>query len=206
VKDELLKSYDIMMEQQNKADGKTQAFIAMLTGVVSFFWGVQQLSVDVGINEGYQVAVYLLLLPSFFFVISLVPVYQDRFVNMFKKKKNTADIILNIFYWTSISEFKNDDDFISCYQNLYHHEELSHYEMSILKQIKVNANILYRKVTYHRIAFMVLMQDFLFAVSIVLYDLVNGVTLFQYILICIIIEGLFIAGLILNRRIKKNHH
>ncbi|HAQ55846.1 MAG TPA: hypothetical protein DCR44_00305, partial [Acholeplasmatales bacterium] len=66
MKDELVKSYDIMMELQNKVDTKAQIFIAILTSVVSFFWGIQQLSAFSNITEGYQLAVYLLLLPVFF--------------------------------------------------------------------------------------------------------------------------------------------
>ncbi|OHE40028.1 MAG: hypothetical protein A2Y16_06595 [Tenericutes bacterium GWF2_57_13] len=205
MKDELVKSYDIMMELQNKVDTKAQIFIAILTSVVSFFWGIQQLSAFSNITEGYQLAVYLLLLPVFFFVLSLVPVYMDRFAGLFRKQKDTSDIVLNLFYWTSISEFKNAHDFISSYQTLYAHPQLSPYEDSILKQIKVNANILCRKVTYHRIAFFLLVQDLLFTGSIVIYYILHGTSPLLYIVILVIIEAAYLVGMVMNHRIEKKH-
>ena len=183
----LIKSYDIIKEEQRNADNKANLFIILITAFLSFYN-----KIDVGAYtpeqiEGMNFVYLIIILPLLLLVFSLFPIYKHSY-KRFKKK--TENIDFNIFYWRSISNLENDEILYNKYLDAYGCEDkktLTLDEKHILSQIRVNAEILERKTYLHKRAFYIIGQLLLiFMISVFVYFIARNVIVIFLISLSII--------------------
>ena len=126
--------------------------------------------------------------------MSLIPIYKHTY-RRFKKRKD--DIEFNIFYWSSISNFLDDNEFIEEYKNKYNKEkDLTVIERDLLSQIRVNAEIVERKTYFHKRAFLIIGQlVLLFIISVITFFTFKD-SIIAFLIYFIVLETLFIVSLI----------
>ena len=157
MKEEIVKAFDIIIEQQRNADSKSNLFIVLITAFLSFLSTID-ISDKLSEYECSVILLWLLIIPLFLLIISLLPVYNSSFV--FKKKRKKVKSV-NIFYWENIVDIESNDEFIELFMKQYNEISLTEAERNLLVQIKTNSNILHRKAFYQKIAFYVLGQVFI---------------------------------------------
>lgn len=152
MREELIKAYDIIKEEQRNADNKANIFIVIISATIGFISNIPSSIYSNEELQGMQIFFLFLLVPLVLFVWSLIPIYNSRFI--FKKKRDLED--LNIFFWHTIYQYDTDLTFIEKYKDLYGIKEISKLDNDILKQIFVNASILENKTFTHKMAFYIL--------------------------------------------------
>lgn len=187
MKEEIVKAYDIVIEQLRNADSKANLFIVLITAFLSYL-GTIQIVDDVSNYNGTLILLWFLIAPLILLIVSLLPIYQTNFIS-FKKRKKISNV--NIFYWESISNVESDSDFIDLFINQYNIPKLSEAEKYLLIQLKINSNILSRKAFIHGIAFYILGQILIFfIISLVYYvNFLNQIILL--IIFFVILEVLY---------------
>jgi cation transport ATPase len=191
--DILIKAYDSIKEEQRNADSKAYLFIVLISAFLSFFnrtnIGVYSPSELEGIRFIYLIIVIALLL----FVMSLIPIYRHTY-KRFKKRR--GDIEFNIFYWSSISNFLDNNELMEAYKVKYNGDKaLSNWEKDLLAQIRVNAEIIERKIYFHKRAFLIIGQlILLFMISVMtFYSFKDSVIVF--LIYFVVFEVVFIVSL-----------
>ncbi len=167
--DILIKSYDIIKEEQRNSDAKANIFIVIISAFFAFISDIPATLYTQEQLNGMQYLFLFLLLPLLLLVWSLVPIYSNKF--NFRKKKSDE---LNIFYWKSIIQFVDCDVFIEKYSEKYNTKKSEKDEIDLLKQIYVNANILENKVYTHKIAFYILGHIVLITVLGLIAEYISG--------------------------------
>lgn len=152
MREELIKAYDIIKEEQRNADNKANIFIVIISATIGFISNIPSSIYSNEELQGIQIFFLFLLVPLVLFVWSLVPIYNSRFI--FKKKRDLEN--LNIFFWHTIYQYDTDLVFIEKYKDLYGIKDISKLDNDILKQIFVNASILENKAFTHKMAFYIL--------------------------------------------------
>lgn len=152
MREELIKAYDIVKEEQRNADNKANIFIVIISAFIGFVSNIPISLVNNETLEGMQIFFLFLLVPLVLFVWSLIPIYSDRFI--FGKKKSIEE--LNIFFWHTIYQCDSESIFIEKFMTTYDAKNISKSEADILKQIYTNSNILENKSFTHKIAFYIL--------------------------------------------------
>lgn len=171
MKDTLYKSFEIIVENQRNADGKSNLFIVLITAFLTFMGEIPLGSISESEREGVSWFFMIMIIPLLIFIISLIPLYSDKYRFLNKNKQNET---LNLFYWKTITYFKSSNDFEREIQNRYAVLELDTIEKDLIKQIYANAMILEYKKQLHKIAFSIIYQFvILIIVSIVGYFILN---------------------------------
>lgn len=168
MRDDLVKAYNIIKEEQRNADNKANLFIILITAVITFLGEVPATLFSEEQFGGIQYLFLMLLIPLMFFIISLIPIYNHKYFLRRKIVKNQT-IELNIFYWKSIYYLQDDTLLCIEYKRKYNIKDLNNAEIDMLKQIRVNANIMERKSYTHKIAFYLLGQIIILTVLGALY-------------------------------------
>lgn len=169
--DKLIKSYDLVKEEQRNADSKANLFIVLITAVISFFGKIPSSMIDVNDITGYQQLLFLMILPLLMLVLSLVPIYRIKVASKNKAKKENK---LNLFYWETIVGTGTYDDFKKEYVTIYEvKSSVSVEDEHLLEQIFKNADIMHRKASIHKIAFTIIIQ-------FILLFLTSGVTVLVF--------------------------
>jgi len=167
----LFKAYDIIKEEQRNADTKANLFIVLITAVITFFGKIPTAMISVDNVEGYQQLLFLMIVPMLMLVLSLVPIYRIKNTNKRKPKKDNT---LNLFYWQTIINTGNFNDFLKEYQRVFEaNEQLSIEDEHILDQIYKNSDIMDRKASIHKLAFTVIIQ-------FILLFLISGLTVLVF--------------------------
>lgn len=143
----IMKSFDNIMFQQNKMDNKAFIFIGFLSVLLGVINKEQILSTP--INWILGMTIVLLALSQ----IPITSKISTAILNVIIKKDLDAEH--NIFYYTDLCGMK-----IDLFKNVIHNEYqvayLTKFEIKLMEQILINANILKLKVFWHNIAYTVL--------------------------------------------------
>jgi hypothetical protein len=200
MREDLLKAYDIIIENQRNADNKAYIFIAVITAFLTFMNEIPLAVFPESQRVAMEYIFYITLIPLLAFIMSLIPKYSNEFDLKLKKK---LKIKLNIFYWKSILNFENEFKFVEEYKDRYQVKELSKTESDFLSQIYVNSKILEYKKQFHSLAFIVLTQ-FMILVLVSIFGILvlNSNVLLTGILL-LIVEILFIINLLNINIFKK---
>lgn len=167
----LFKAYDIVKEEQRNADTKANIFIVLITAVITLFGKIPTAMINVEDVEGYQQLLFLMILPMLMLVLSLVPIYK---IKNNVKRKPKKDNTLNLYYWQTIVNTGNFNDFIEEYKRVFKvNEPLSIEDEHILDQIYKNSDIMDRKASIHKLAFTIIIQ-------FILLFLIIGLTVLMF--------------------------
>lgn len=192
--DILTKAYDTIKEEQRNADNKANLFIVLISAFLSFFNRINISTYSPDELEGIGFIYLTLVLALLLFVMSLIPIYKHTY-KRFKKRKE--EIEFNIFYWSSISNFLDDNELTEAYKARYNSDKaLSDCEKDLLSQIRVNAEIIERKTYFHKRAFIIIGQLILFfMVSVMTYYSFKD-SIFAFLIFLLFFETLFIVSLV----------
>lgn len=190
---DIIKAYDIIVENQRNADRKAHIFIVVLSAFLTFMNDIPLSSFPESQKDSIIYIFYITLLPLLFFLLSLIPKYNNNF-NLKILIKN--ELKLNIFYWKSIINTHGVSELIQEYQERYQVKELSNLERDILSQIFTNANILEYKRRLHSFAFFFLNQ-FMIIISVsILGLLIIGNRPYLIFAILVLAELFFILSIL----------
>lgn len=154
MREDLYKSLEIITENQRNADNKAYLFIIIISAFLAY--ANEVLLIDASVLKEMSIILFILLItPLFIFILSLFPKYNSDFKICLKKKKNLE---LNIFYWKSISIFKNEKEFENALKEKYNVEIIDNISKDLVKQIYTNSMILEFKRKLHVIAFAIIYQ------------------------------------------------
>lgn len=193
MKEEIVKAYDIVIEQQRNADSKANLFIVLITAFLSFL-STTNIEYTEDNYRGTVILLWFLIVPLIMLILSLFPIYNSSFAFL-TRYKNVTDV--NIYYWESIAKIKKSKDFINLFKKQYKFEILSEADEKLLLQLKANSNILHRKVILHKIAFYILGQILiLFILSLIFCFLKidSNLILFFFIIVLELIFHYFLNG------------
>lgn len=169
--EKLLKAFDIVKEEQRNADTKANLFIVLITAVITFFGKIPTTMINVDDIAGYQQLLFLMILPMLMLVLSLVPIYKIKSNNKRKPKKENT---LNLFYWQTIINSGNFNEFLKEYKKAFKvTEPLSVEDEHILDQIYKNSDIMDRKASIHKLAFTIIIQ-------FILLFFISGITVLVF--------------------------
>lgn len=154
MKDILNKSYDILKEEQRNADNKAYIFVGLLTAVIGFFGKVPINGLgDNGMETLMQMQLFLLI-PLFLLIYSLIPRYNAK---LFLGTKDKTIGSLNVYYWKTIVQLVDLDEFTSKLEEKYDCK-LNEDEIDLVSQIFANVKIMSTKATLHILAFFCLIH------------------------------------------------
>lgn len=192
MREELYKAHDIIIENQRNADNKAYIFIVMISAFLAL---MDKVPINFG-DENQQKTLYILIvifaIPLFLFILSLIPIYKNNFKVSQKKFSNLE---LNIFYWKSIIQEKDEAALISKFTEKYISKTISEFEKDLLRQIYANANILENKKRLHSIAFQFIIQFIILISCSLLHYMVFMERFTISLIILIIVELVYIIKL-----------
>lgn len=185
MKEILYKSFEIIVENQRNADGKSNLFIVLITAFLTFMG-----EIPLGFISEEERSVILwffmiMVIPLLIFIISLIPLYSDKYRFINRNKHNET---LNLFYWKTITYFKNSDDFEKEIQNRYAILELDTIEEDLIQQIYANAMILEYKKQLHKLAFSIIYQFVIIMIVAVISYFVFKQNPYLTIVLLVIVE------------------
>ena len=144
----ILKSYDIMMEQQNKMDNKAFIFVGFLSVILGVINKEQILNTPIN---------WILCISILLFTCSMLPIANKLNTEILKiiMKKPKKDGSHNIFYYLDIFEL-DIEAFKQMMQEKFHLDYITEFEMQLMEQILINAKILRNKINLHNWAYLLL--------------------------------------------------
>ena len=165
MKNILIKSYDILKEEQRNADNKAYIFIGLLTAIIGVFGKVPVNGLsDNGMETLMQILLFLLI-PLLSLVYSLIPRYNAKLF-LGTKDKNIGQ--MNLYYWKTIFQIDNYDELICKVEEKYNCK-LNEDEVDLVSQIYANVKIMSTKATLHIFAFFYLIHFIIFLIASYLY-------------------------------------
>lgn len=143
----IMKAFDNIMFQQNKMDNKAFIFIGFLSVLLGIINKEQILNTP--INWILGITIFILALSQ----IPLTSKLSTNILNLIIKKE--LEFEHNIFYYTDLCgmEIKLFKEII---QKEYQVAYLTNFEIKLMEQILINANILKLKVFWHNLAYTIL--------------------------------------------------
>lgn len=163
--DKLHKVYDILKEEQRNADNKAYIFIGLLTAIIGIFGKVPINGLSDNALETIMQMLLFLLIPLFLLVYSLVPRYNAK-LYFYTKDKTIGP--LNIYYWKTIIQFENQEEFILKLEEKYDCK-LIEGEVDLASQIFANVKIMSTKASLHILAFFFLIHIVIFVFAAYLF-------------------------------------
>jgi hypothetical protein len=192
MREDLIKAYDIIVENQRNADSKAYIFIAVISAFLTFMNEIPLAAFTESQQAVLEYIFYLTLIPLIAFIFSLVPKYNNQFKLRIKKKNKNK---LNIFYWRSMLNYIDDADFVQEYKMKYNVKDLSVADTDLLSQIHANSKILEYKKQLHNLAFIVLSQFMILILVSVCGVLVLSSNMTLTLILLLVIEIIYILRL-----------
>lgn len=198
MKEILIKSYDIIKEEQRNADSKAYIFIGLLTAVIGIFGKVPVNGLDVNSTQTVMQMLLLLLLPLLLLIISLIPRYDAKlFIST--KDKNLKP--MNLYYWKTLTQFIMLSDLIKSIEEKYK-VKLNTDEIDLTSQIHSNVKIMSTKAAFHELAFSILYHISMFVFSAILFLTTGLLSIVWFFVIFVLLELLY--WIISNLNNKNN--
>jgi|GEM_PF-5675422 len=189
MRDEIVKAYDIIIENQRNADNKSYIFIIVLSAFLTFMSEITLSTFSDNERVVLQYIFYLNIIPLLFFIISLIPKYSNNYKTKMKDSKFNN---FNLYFWRSILMCDSKQALIDKTIEQYKIKNLSCAERDLLRQIYVNALILENKISLQMFAFFFINQFIIIIfISIIGFTILNGNIFFTGLLF-FIIEILFL--------------
>jgi len=204
---ELEKSYDIMMQLQNRFDSRAHVFIVFYGVTLTYAFTYVLPIISERNLLGYRSIEFCLLIAMMLLIISLVPIYNVNFLQMIIKSKGTVKVNdINIYYYKSVSRLSSTLKFQETLLDVFNWNKLSESEKQLSAQIKANADILQWKTLLHNSSF-ILIGELLMLTCVLLAMKIFGVTNFETATSALTALGIFIllnSMLVFSRKRKDS--
>lgn len=186
--DILLKSHEMIQEQQRKADSKSYIFIILQGSVLSFIWSMVKDYSDLVMILGALIIIFLILVSISLLVVSIVPIYSSKP----KVLTSNNDAKINVFYWKTML-YSSVDVLVTKIKEKYGKSFLSEYELDLIKQVYANSQIMSRKARLQKAAMIVTLNLLLLLSFSFAYSLFEREELAYLFLIIIFAESLYLV-------------
>lgn len=143
LKECLLKSFDNIMNQQNKMDNKAYIFLGFIIFIFNAFF--RDASEPICF---YSITLFIISLPLICSLLPIATAFGIKIIKLYKQEDNKNEH--NIFYYTDICHLSNER-FKQVLSTEYGINELTLSDSKLIEQIIVNAEILNAKVIGHAI-------------------------------------------------------
>lgn len=143
LKECLLKSFDNIMNQQNKMDNKAYIFLGFIIFIFNAFFKDTTNPICF-----YSIILLIIAIPLVFSLLPVTTTFGIKLIRLYKQEDNKSKH--NIFYYSDICHLDNDK-FKQVLNTEYGINELTLSEDKLIEQIIINAEILNAKVIGHAI-------------------------------------------------------